>query len=50
MAENYGVTVIAGKYFSDAGAQWIRFSYALPPEVTTAALARFDEAIRSLKK
>jgi aspartate/methionine/tyrosine aminotransferase len=48
MAANYGVTVVAGTYFSDAGKDWIRFSYALPPEVTAKALQRFDEAIRSI--
>jgi aspartate/methionine/tyrosine aminotransferase len=48
MAGNFGVTVIAGSYFSDAGKDWIRFSYALPPEITAKALERFDEAMRSL--
>lgn len=49
-AENYGLTAIAGSYFSDAGRNWIRFSYALPVETTRAALARFDEAVNALKK
>jgi len=48
MAENFGVTTIAGSYFSDAGRNWVRFSYALPLETTKAAIARFDEALRSL--
>lgn len=47
MAENYGITAIAGSYFSEYGKNWIRFSYALPPEVTQKALERFDEAMRS---
>jgi aspartate aminotransferase len=49
MAANFGVTVIAGSYFSDAGRNWVRFSYALPLEITNAALARFDEALATLR-
>lgn len=48
MAENYGLTTIPGSYFSEAGRNWVRFSYALPPERTKNALARFDEAFRAL--
>jgi aspartate aminotransferase len=48
MAENYGVTVIAGSFFSEAGSNWVRFSYALPPEKTQKALERFDEAVKSV--
>ncbi len=48
MAANFGLTAIAGSYFSEAGKNWIRFSYALPPEITAKALERFDEAMRSL--
>ncbi len=48
MAGNYGITAIAGSYFSDAGKHWLRFSYALPPEITAKALERFDEAMRAL--
>jgi len=49
MAENYGITAIAGSYFSDAGRNWIRFSYALPVETTKAALEHFDQALKALK-
>src|SRR5258708_1260776 len=48
IAENFGVAVIPGIHFSDAGKNWVRFSYALPPEKTAKALARFDEAYHSL--
>lgn len=48
MAGNYGLTAVAGSYFSEAGKDWIRFSYALPVETTARALERFHEAIRSL--
>jgi aspartate/methionine/tyrosine aminotransferase len=49
LAENHGLTTIPGAYFSDAGKNWVRFSYALPPEKTQKAVERFDEAFRSLK-
>lgn len=43
----FGVTVVPGVYFSDAGANWSRFSYALPPEKTAKAAARFFEGLDS---
>lgn len=48
LAENFGLAVVPGVYFSDFGARWIRFSYALPPEITAAALERLWEALSSL--
>jgi aspartate/methionine/tyrosine aminotransferase len=47
-AEKFGLAVIPGIHFSDAGRNWIRFSYALPPEKAEKALKVFDEAYRSL--
>ena len=48
LGENFGVTIVPGVYFSDAGAKWARFSYALPPEKTTAAINRLFEGLDSL--
>jgi aspartate/methionine/tyrosine aminotransferase len=48
LAERFGLAVVPGVYFSDYGARWIRFSYALPPEVTKAATDRLWEGISSL--
>ena len=48
LAERFGLAVVPGGYFSDYGARWIRFSYALPPEVTKAATDRLWEALSSL--
>jgi aspartate aminotransferase len=48
LAERYGLAVVPGVYFSDFGARWIRFSYALPPDVTTAAVDRLWQALSSL--
>lgn len=50
LGANYGVAVVPGVYFSDAGAQWVRFSYALTPEKTQGASQRLFEGLRSLKK
>jgi aspartate aminotransferase len=48
LGEMFGVTVVPGVYFSDAGANWVRFSYALPPETTEKAIARLFEGLNSL--
>jgi aspartate/methionine/tyrosine aminotransferase len=48
LGEQFGVAVVAGIYFSDAGANWIRFSYALPPEKTEGAAKRLFEGLNSL--
>ena len=44
----FGIAVVPGVYFSDFGRNWIRFSYALPPEVTEGALDRLWLALSSL--
>lgn len=46
--EKFGVVFVPGIYFSEAGANWIRFSYALPPEKTEKAIARLLEALQAL--
>jgi aspartate aminotransferase len=48
LAERFGLAVVPGVYFSDFGARWIRFSYALPPEVTRAATERLWEGLSAL--
>jgi hypothetical protein len=35
-------------YFSDAGMNWIRFSYALAPETTEKAVKRMFEGLNAL--
>ena len=49
LGEKYGIAIVAGKYFSDAGENWIRFSYALPPQVTAGAVKRLFEGLNALK-
>jgi aspartate aminotransferase len=48
LAEDHGLAVVPGVYFSEHGANWIRFSYALPPETTAAAVDRLWQALSSL--
>jgi aspartate aminotransferase len=48
LAERFGIAVVPGVYFSDFGGNWIRFSYALPPEVTKGALERLWQALSAL--
>lgn len=49
LAQEFGVSVVAGKYFSRFAGNWIRFSYALPPEKTLKAARRLMEALESIK-
>jgi aspartate/methionine/tyrosine aminotransferase len=48
LAEAHGLAVVPGVYFSEFGRTWIRFSYALPPQTTAAAVDRLWEALSSL--
>lgn len=50
LAEEYGLAVVPGAYFSPFGAEWIRFSYATPPERTLGAAERLSEALDELEK
>ena len=49
LAENYGVAVVPGAFFSPFGGEWIRFSYATPVERTEGAFKRLMEGLSSLK-
>jgi aspartate aminotransferase len=48
LGEQFGVTIVPGAHFSEAGANWVRFSYALPPEKTDGAVRRFFEGLNTL--
>jgi len=50
LGEKHGIAVVPGIYFSDAGANWVRFSYALPPDKTAGAVARLFEGLHALGK
>ena len=49
LAENYGVAVVPGAFFSPFGGEWIRFSYATPVERTEGAFQRLMEGLQSLQ-
>ncbi|NPA26902.1 MAG: pyridoxal phosphate-dependent aminotransferase [Chloroflexi bacterium] len=48
LAEEHGLAIVPGVFFSPAGARWIRFSYALPLERTQGAAQRLVEALATL--
>lgn len=48
LAENHGVAVVPGAFFSPFGGEWIRFSYATPAERTEGAFKRLMEGLNSL--
>ncbi len=50
LAENHGVAIVPGAFFSPFGNDWVRFSYATPPERTQGAFERLVEGLESLKK
>lgn len=48
LAENHGVAIVPGAFFSPFGGAWIRFSYATPVERTEGAFGRLMEGLQSL--
>ena len=49
LAENHGVAIVPGAFFSPFGGDWIRFSYATPAERTEGAFKRLVEGLNSFK-
>jgi aspartate aminotransferase len=49
LAENFGVAVVPGAFFSPFGGDWVRFSYATPAERTQGAFERLVAGLNSLK-
>jgi aspartate aminotransferase len=48
LAEDFGVAIVPGAFFSPYGGEWIRFSYATPVERTLGAAKRLIEGLNSL--
>ncbi len=48
LAEQHGVAVVPGAFFSAHGGDWIRLSYATPPERTRGALERLMVGLDAL--
>src|SRR5690349_3515313 len=49
LAENHGIAVVPGAFFSPFGGEWVRFSYATPVERTEGAFKRLVEGLNSMK-
>lgn len=50
LAEEVGVAVVPGAFFSPYGGEWVRFSYATPVERTLGAAQRLLDGLEALKK
>ncbi len=50
LAEEHGLAIVPGAFFSKFGEDWIRFSYATPPDRTRGALERLLEGLDSLEQ
>lgn len=49
LGEKHGVAIVPGPFFSKYGNDWIRFSYATPPERTQGALDRLMQGLTALE-
>ena len=49
LAEEHGVAIVPGAFFSPFGNDWIRFSYATPAERTQGAFERLMQGLKALK-
>jgi aspartate aminotransferase len=50
LAEEHGVAIVPGAFFSPFGGEWIRFSYATPSERTQGAAERLVDGLEALAK
>jgi len=50
LAEQHGLAVVPGSFFSEYGDEWIRFSYATPSDRTSGAAQRLMEGLQALEK
>lgn len=48
LAEEHGLAIVPGAFFSPYGGEWLRFSYATPPDRTQGAAERLLEGLNSL--
>lgn len=48
LAEKHGVALVPGAFFSPYGGEWVRFSYATPPERTQGAIQRLVQGLEQL--
>jgi aspartate/methionine/tyrosine aminotransferase len=50
LAEEHGIAVVPGAFFSAYGGAWIRFSYATPSERTLGAVDRLSQGLKVLER
>jgi aspartate/methionine/tyrosine aminotransferase len=50
LAEEHGVAIVPGAFFSPYGGEWVRFSYATPPDCTLSAVRRLLKGLESLAR
>jgi aspartate aminotransferase len=50
LAEEHGVAIVPGAFFSPFGGDWIRFSYATPSERSRGAMERLVAGLEALAK
>jgi aspartate/methionine/tyrosine aminotransferase len=48
LAEEHGLAVVPGAFFSSYGGQWVRFSYATPVDKTLGAARRLLEGLNAI--
>lgn len=48
LGAEFGLAVVPGEFFSPYGREWIRFSYASPPELVLGAAQRLVEGLHAL--
>jgi aspartate/methionine/tyrosine aminotransferase len=49
LAEDHGVAIVPGAFFSAYGGEWVRFSYATPTDRTRGALKRLVQGLNALR-
>ncbi|MCI0518922.1 MAG: pyridoxal phosphate-dependent aminotransferase [Chloroflexi bacterium] len=49
LAEEHGVAIVPGAFFSEYGGEWVRFSYATPVERTLGGAQRLLEGLKALE-
>ncbi|MBI5928936.1 MAG: aminotransferase class I/II-fold pyridoxal phosphate-dependent enzyme [Chloroflexi bacterium] len=48
LAEQYGILLVPGLYYSDAAANWMRLTYAMQPDQTKSAIEYLVKVLNSL--
>jgi aspartate aminotransferase len=49
LAEEHGIAIVPGSFFSPYGDEWVRFSYATPPEYTLGAAKKLLSGLQATR-